>query len=283
MSGRAGFGRIGIVGLGLIGGSVALAARRAWPDARIAGVDADEGVVGEALARGVADEASIDLAALDEADLVLFAAPVRANASLLAALARRPGRGALLTDAGGTKRDILAAARQAGVDGRFVGGHPLAGAAAGGLVHVSAALFDGRPWLLTPCAATPPACIERVEHFVASLGAVPRLVTAEEHDRVMAAVSHLPQLAASALMQVAGEMAGADGLALAGKGLADTTRLASSPPGIWREVCAANADHLALALTRLIEVLELLRADLPRGDDLEKVFTSAVRWRRALD
>ncbi len=287
MSGRAGFTRIGIVGLGLIGGSVALAVRRAWPAAALAGVDADAAAVREARARGVVDEASCDLDALDKADVIVLAAPVRANAAVLAALAARGGvarrEDVLLTDTGSTKRDILAAARRAGVQNRFVGGHPLAGAAVAGLTHARASLFDERPWLLTPDGDTPSEHLARLERFVAALGAVPTVVSADGHDRVMAAVSHLPQLVASALMQVAGEMAGADGLAFAGKGLTDTTRLASSPPAIWRDVCAANADHLAPAIGRLIEVLARLRADLPRGDALEEVFTSARHWRRAIE
>lgn len=276
------FQRIGIVGLGLIGGSVALAVRRVRPETTIVGVDVDEEIVRQALSRRVADEASTDLATLDRADLVVFAAPVLANARLLAALAGRAGQAALVTDVGSTKRDIVAAARQAGLRDRFVGGHPLAGAAAGGLAHASAGLFDARPWLLTPDLDTPPANVARLEQFVRGLGAVPRRMDAGEHDRVMAAVSHLPQLAASALMHVAGELAGAEGLALAGKGLADTTRLASSPPGVWRDVCTANADCLAPALTRLIETLQALRDDLPHGDRLEEVFSKAQQWRGSM-
>ena len=283
MSGdEAGFSRVGIAGLGLIGGSVALAVRRAWPGAVVAGMDLDEEVVRDALARGVVDRASTTLASLDDVDLIVLAAPVGANAALLPALARRAREDALLTDAGSTKRDILAAARWAGAERQFVGGHPLAGAAEGGLAHASASLFDGRPWLLTPGPDTPPPVVSRVEQFVGALGAVPRTLEATEHDRLMAAVSHLPQIVASALMEVAGELAGEEGLALAGKGLADTTRLASSPAGVWRDVCAANADCLSLALRRLIDELEALRDDLPHGDRLAEVFQRARAWRQQL-
>lgn len=273
--------RIGILGLGLIGGLLALAVRRTWPGATLVGVDIDEGVVREALARGLVSHASSDLATLDEADLIVLAAPVRANIAALPAVARGAREGTLLSDVGSTKRDILDAARRAGAQG-FVGGHPLAGAATGGLALASANLFDGCPWVMTPGNDTPPALVGRLERFVRALGAVPRTMEAEEHDWVMAAVSHLPQLVASALMHVAGGLAGDDGLALAGRGLSDTTRLASSPPAIWRDVCAANADYLAPALRRLIDVLEGLRDDLPRGDRLEDVFESAQRWKERL-
>ncbi len=283
MSGdEAGFSRVGIAGLGLIGGSVALAVRRAWPSAVVAGMDLDEEVVREALARGIVNRASTKVDSLDDVDLVVLAAPVGANVALLPALARRARKDTLLTDAGSTKRDILAAARWAGAERQFLGGHPLAGAAEGGLAHASASLFDGRPWLLTPDRDTPPPIVSRVEQFVRALGALPRTLEAAEHDRIMAAVSHLPQIVASVLMDVAGELAGAEGLAFAGKGLADTTRLASSPATVWRDVCAANADCLSIALRRLIDELEALRDDLPYGDRLAEVFQRARAWRRTI-
>lgn len=276
------FERIGIVGLGLIGGSLALAVRRAWPGATIVGVDIDEGVVREARERNLVSDASTDLASLADADLVVLAAPVRANIAALPAVAPGTREGCLLTDVGSTKRGILAAARSAGCHRRFVGGHPLAGAASSGLADVSADLLTGRPWILTPENDAPPALVARLERFLAAIGAVPRTMKADEHDRLMAVVSHLPQLVASTLMQVAGEMAGEEGLALAGSGLADTTRLASSPSGIWRDICRSNADHLAPALQQLIDALERLRDDLPHGDHLERVFAAARGWRDRL-
>jgi prephenate dehydrogenase len=107
-------------------------------------------------------------------------------------------------------------------------------------------------------------------------------MAADAHDRLLAFLSHLPQLTASALMQVVGEAVGQDGLALAGRGLADTTRLASSPDDIWRDIAATNADQIGPALDALIEVLQALRKDLPEGDRLADVFTDARRWRERL-
>jgi prephenate dehydrogenase len=104
----------------------------------------------------------------------------------------------------------------------------------------------------------------------------------QAHDRLLAFLSHLPQLTASALMQVVGDAVGQDGLALAGRGLADTTRLASSPPDIWRDIAATNADEIGAALDALIARLQDLRRDLPDGDTLEEVFTEASRWRGSL-
>jgi prephenate dehydrogenase len=163
----------------------------------------------------------------------------------------------------------------------FVGGHPFAGAAQGGLHFAQDGLFGGRPWFLTPVADADDA-VDKLAAFVRGLGATATVIDAAAHDRLLAFVSHLPQLTASALMEVVGAAAGEDGLALAGRGLADTTRLASSPPEIWRDIASTNADEIGPALDRLIECLQQLRSDLGSGDALRRTFTEAARWRQAL-
>jgi prephenate dehydrogenase len=120
---------------------------------------------------------------------------------------------------------------------------------------------------------------DKLFEFVRALGAEPRIVAADAHDRMLAFLSHLPQLTASALMQVVGDAAGEDGLALAGRGLADTTRLAASPADIWRDIASTNAEEIGAALDVLIERLQQLRRDLGSGDTLEAIFTEAARWR----
>jgi prephenate dehydrogenase len=144
-------------------------------------------------------------------------------------------------------------------------------------------LFQGRPWLLTPDEGTPRETVERVEQFVKALGAVPRVMTAADHDRVTGWVSHLPQLAASALMRVIGEAVGQDGLSLSGRGLRDTTRLASSPPHVWTDVCRTNQATIAAALDRLIAELKTLRDGLDHPDTVTAVFEAAARWRETLE
>ena len=124
--------------------------------------------------------------------------------------------------------------------------------------------------------------LDTLTKFIGALGAEPRLVTAHAHDRLLAFLSHLPQLTASALMQVVGDAVGQEGLALAGHGLADTTRLAASPPDIWKDIAGTNADEIGPALDALISVLQELRRDLPDGERLADVFTDAARWRTAL-
>jgi len=276
------FAKIGIIGLGLIGGSIALATRELWPASLVIAVD-NKDVLEVAMRRYAIDVAADDPIVLAEADIVILAAPVRQNAALLEQLDEYVRTSAVITDVGSTKRDITAAA--AGLPSRFtfIGGHPLAGAARSGLEHARSDLFRGRPWILTPAptvAETP--AFANLRQFVEALGAVPHTMTPEAHDRLLAALSHLPQIAASALMQVVGDHVGTEGLALAGRGLADTTRLASSPPDIWKDIAATNADEIGVVLEDLIEVLRDLQSDLASGERLTEVFDEAARWREAI-
>jgi prephenate dehydrogenase len=282
------FSKIGIVGLGLIGGSIALRARELWPGALVIGVD-NKDVLETAMRLHAIDVAADDLVVLAEADIVILAAPVKQNIAILKELDENVRVAAVVTDTGSTKREILAAAASLPPRFTFIGGHPLAGAAQGGLEHARPDLFEDRPWLLTPEIVTDGAralqaseSASKLTDFVRALGAVPRIVEVKAHDRMLAFLSHLPQLTASALMQVVGDAVGQDGLSLAGRGLADTTRLASSPPDIWKDIVATNADEIGPALDALIDLLKALRADLPDGDRLADVFTDAARWRATL-
>jgi prephenate dehydrogenase len=276
------FPKIGIVGCGLIGGSLALAARRRWPASLVVAVDRKD-VLERATRLHAVDVGGDDLVMVAEADLIVLAAPVRQNIDILHRLAEHvPGR-AIVTDVGSTKVTTMQAARELPERLRFIGGHPLAGAAAGGIEAARADLFEGRPWLLAGDDARQNDDVHRLEDFVTGLGAKPRRLTPEAHDLLLAYLSHLPQLAASALMHVVGEHAGADGLALSGRGLRDTTRLAASPSDIWKDVAASNREHVGAALDDLIAVLQAIRRDLDDGAAIEVVFASAAGWKRSLE
>jgi prephenate dehydrogenase len=281
------FDKVGIVGLGLIGGSIALAARQLWPSSLVIAVD-NKDVLETAMRLHAIDVAADDLIVLAEADLVVLAAPVRQNLSILAQLDEHVRTPAVVTDVGSTKRVMTEAARGLPDRFTFVGGHPLAGSAHSGLEYAREDLFRGRPWILTTDGAAQPtrtaeAATTKLTTFVQALGAVPKTMTAEAHDRLVAALSHLPQLAASALMQVVGDRVGTEGLSLAGRGLADTTRLAASPAEIWKDIAATNPDNIGAALDAFIAVLKDLRKDLNAGNRLDEVFDAAARWRRDLD
>ncbi len=275
------FDKVGIVGLGLIGGSIALAARQLWPTALVIGVD-NKDVLETAMRLHAIDIAADDPIVLAEADLVVLAAPVRQNVEMLGALDDNVRQPAVVTDTGSTKRAMVEAARRLPPRFTFVGGHPLAGAAVRGLEFARADLFRGRPWIFTPTGDSAGAALEKLHAFAQALGAAPSTMGVEQHDRLLAFLSHLPQLTASALMQVVGTAVGEQGLGFAGRGLIDTTRLASSPPGIWTDITSTNADQVGPALDLMIDVLQELRADLADGTRLVEVFESANRWRQRL-
>jgi prephenate dehydrogenase len=274
------FTRIAIVGLGLIGGSIALAVRERWSSILITAVDRSP-VLAHASSSGAIDRAASSVADIGAVDLVILAAPVRQNIQLLTQVMPLLAGGAIVTDVGGTKRDIVnaAAALPSGATS-FVGGHPIGGAERGGFGFARPDLFRGKPWIFTPATSSP--SLDTLFEFVRGLGARPTTMDAEAHDRVMAYVSHLPQLAASALMDVVGRAATGEGLRLAGRGLTDSTRLASSPASVWREVCASNADDIGPALDALIARLSELRADLNSGRVVDEIFDDAARWRAEL-
>ena len=274
------FTSIAIVGLGLIGGSIALGIRERWPEARVFGVDTDA-VTAHVAGSGAIDKAFGSVAALPDVSLVILAAPVRQNIDLLQQVARRR-LVCTVTDVGGTKRAIVEAARALPPDITFVGGHPLGGGERGGFAFARPDLFTGRPWVLSPDGEPAASAVERVSRFVTGLGARPVVVDAVEHDRLMAFVSHLPQLTASALMETVGNATQSDGLRMAGRGLVDTTRLASSPADVWRDICLTNADAVGDALDCLIGRLTQLRQGLERADTVDDVFSAAARWRADL-
>jgi prephenate dehydrogenase len=274
------FPHVAIVGFGLIGGSLGLAIRERWPKAMIIAIDRKD-VIETAMRLGAADIGGDDLGLAAGAELIVLAAPALANVDVLLRLEEFVPGPALVTDVSSTKRAITEAARTLPSRLRFIGGHPLAGAAVGGVEAARADLFTLRPWILTP-GGTPSDTT--LAGWLSALGAKVRFMTPEAHDELLAYISHLPQMTASALMSVVGAKAGAQGLSHAGRGLRDTTRLASSPADVWRDIAATNRDHLAAALEELIAVLQNIKDDLSAdGGTVETVFASAAEWKRVLE
>lgn len=271
---------LGIVGLGLIGTSVALAARRRWPDVHIIGVDHPPVLLQPKVA-AVLDVAAPDLPTLKGAEVVVLATPVDAIASIVQRLPEILSEPRLVIDTGSTKRDVVDAARRAGLSS-FVGGHPMAGAASAGAELGRADLFDGRPWLLIENADETAMATART--FVEAFGARAIVTSAETHDTVMAAVSHTPQIVASLLMTVIAERATAEGLGWAAGGLRDTTRIAANQPGgMWTSVLASNADCIAPLLLDLAARLQTLAGHLDDRDAVERVFRDGSAARARLD
>lgn len=275
----SGFARIGIVGVGLIGGSVARAARAADPDVSIVGLDVDD-VARAALEAGVI-HATGDLDAIAACDLIVLAAPVSANLAWMDRLSVTLTR-ALVTDVGGTKRQMNAKAVELGGRLTFVGGHPMAGSERSGFAAADAALFTERRWFIVPPPNSVTGNIARLEQWIRGLGAKPSVVDADTHDRVMAAVSALPQVTASALMAVVGERVGIEGLEMSGPGLRDTTRLAGSAATWMVDGLAHNSREVADAIDSLITELRIVRDRLDTPERAAEIFARAQDWRRAL-
>ncbi|HJO17655.1 MAG TPA: prephenate dehydrogenase/arogenate dehydrogenase family protein [Vicinamibacterales bacterium] len=275
------FERIGIFGLGLIGGSIALAARENWSSGLVIGVD-DKSVLEQAMQLHAIDVAASEPEILGEADLVILAAPIGQNLKLLEVVSQYVSGHAVITDVGGTKRTIVEAARRLPARFEFVGGNPLAGAPRQGIRNARSDLFKGRPWILTSEESGEGGALGKLGQFVEGLGANPLVMDTEDHDRLVATLSHLPQLTASALMHVLGTRLGQEHLALSGRSVLDATKLASSSFDLWRDICTTNADEIESALDDLIAVLKTLRRDLETGDQLVKIFLSANQWREVL-
>lgn len=273
------FRRIAVLGTGLIGGSFALAARANLPGIQVVGWDKPD-VLKRACALGAIDQGHAELsAALSGADLIYVALPVGLTIAQLPEIARHAPHGALVTDAGSTKRAVCAAAAShfSGA-ARFLGGHPMAGKEDSGIDSAEATLFRGAQYVLIGAAADS-GSDERIAGFrdlLERIGARPVWMDAETHDRAAAVVSHLPQLVAVALAGVVHEATDQTGLplTLAGRGLRDALRLAGSPYAVWRDIVLTNADHLEAGLDRLSQAIDDLRRHL-RGRELEEEFAAA--------
>jgi len=257
--------RIALLGVGLIGGSVGLAARERL-GAEVVGHDPSRRALEEALERGAIDRATATAAeALEGAGACFCCAPVGELPALVAeALAAAP-EDCVVTDVGSTKRLIAASAR----DERFVGGHPVAGAETAGARHARADLFQGAAWYLTPSESSSGVLYERLHRVVTGLGARPVALDADTHDRLLATVSHLPHVLANVLVSQAADTAVEEGKALppAGPSFRDATRVAGANTGIWTDIYLSNADAIAAevdeAARRLAGVAAALRAGEP--------------------
>jgi prephenate dehydrogenase len=280
------FRRITVVGLGLIGGSWALALKKRGFQGTITGCDAPE-VLDRAVAAGAIDASAEDVFdAVRDADLVLLAAPVGGILSLLMQIQHAVLPHALVTDVGSTKRLICERARDAFAHSPlFLGGHPLAGKEVSGFENADAALLSGARYALTPL--TPDHLDDpRVQGFsklLEYIGAKPFVCDAASHDRAMAYLSHLPQLMATSLGSLVGERRAEEflPLELAGSGFRDVTRLAESPYAVWRDICLTNTENVQNALEALIEKLEALKLHLS-DRELEREFGEANRLREQL-
>ena len=276
---------IAIIGLGLIGGSVALALRGARPDANIIAFDRDESQLDLALRAGAIDAGVTSLAAIAGSEVVLLSVPVAQTAAIFGALVPFLGANAVLTDVGSTKQNVIAAARAhlGSKVAQFVPGHPIAGREHAGFAAAASELFEGKNVVLTPLTENAPAAVEKIRAMWRACGANVVEMPAETHDEIFAAVSHLPHMLAFALVDAFASRPNAKQLfSFAASGFRDFTRIASSSPEMWRDIALNNRDALVPEFDRYFEHAKRMRDAVAAGDGVA-IEALMARARKARD
>ncbi len=279
------FEQLGLIGCGLMGGSFALALKRAGLVKRVVGYSKSPSTTERARQLGVIDvEAPSALLAVSGADIVLIAVPVAATEATFKAIRHLVTPQMLIMDVGSTKRDVIDAGRRALRDhiGSFVPAHPIAGKEVAGVEHADPDLYAGKQVILTPIDRTQPVQLQKAVDVWSALGCRVQQMTPEAHDAAFASVSHLPHLLAFALMNsIAGQPQGKDFLSLAGPGFRDFTRIAASDPHVWRDILISNREELltqSKIFQRHLQALELMIAN-GNGEALEGLIDQASRTR----
>ncbi len=273
--------RLCIVGVGLIGGSLARAAKRAGYCAEVVGAGRDAAQLQHAVQLGVIDRYDRDPArAVADADVIVLAVPLGAMESVLRGIAPHIKQGAVITDVGSAKGSVVAAAQAVfgSVPAHFVPGHPIAGTEKSGVDASRADLFQGRRVILTPLTRTDAAAVDTVRNLWRQTGAEVVEMSVEHHDEVLGATSHLPHILAFTLVDTLARLhEHAEIFRFAAGGFRDFTRIASSDPVMWRDICLANRDAIVTMIDRFQGDLMVLRAAILAGDDrhIEAIFTRA--------
>ncbi|HKX44685.1 MAG TPA: prephenate dehydrogenase/arogenate dehydrogenase family protein [Burkholderiaceae bacterium] len=281
------FNQLGLIGCGLMGGSFALACKRAGLVKRVIGYSKSPSTTERAKKLGVIDQvAESALLAVSGSDIVLIAVPVAATESTFKAIRHLVEPGVLFMDVGSTKRDVVDAARRVLKErvGSFVPAHPIAGKEAAGIAHADATLYSGRQVILTPLPQTDPDLVQKATDTWAAIGAQVLRMTAENHDAAFGAVSHLPHMLAFAYFNsVARQPAGKDFLSLAGPGFRDFTRIAASDVDVWRDVLLSNREEVLKQASRFRHALDAMELAMKSGNAaaLEDMIRSASEARGA--
>ena len=279
------FNQLGVIGCGLMGGSFALALKRAGLVKRVVGYSKSPSTTEKAKKLGVIDTAAESaLLAVSGSDIVLLAVPVAATEATFKAIRHLVEPGTLFMDVGSTKRDVVDAARRVLKEkvGCFVPAHPIAGKETSGIDHADALLYAGRQVILTPLTQTDPALVQKATDAWSAIGAQVLKMSPENHDAAFAAVSHLPHLLAFAYFSsVAKQPAGRDFLSLAGPGFRDFTRIAASDPEMWRDVLLSNREEILKQSQRFRHTLDALEHVMKQGnaEALEDLIKSASQMR----
>lgn len=274
----------GFVGLGLIGGSIARALRQRYAGCHLLAYDINQEALQAAKKEGVID---LPLSSLDGhlslCDYLFLCAPVSDNHSLLGEIQKYLSPTCLLTDVGSVKSGIHEHIEKAGLSRQFIGGHPMAGSERTGYVNSKALLLENAYYILTPCQEVSEDAVKDFRELIASLGALPLVLSCKRHDHITAAISHLPHIVAASLVNLIERSDSDEGIMkmIAAGGFKDITRIASSSPGMWQQICLANGENISGLLGDYIEALKEIKTqiDSANSGELYSFFDSARRYR----
>ena len=279
---------IGFIGLGLIGGSIAKTIRKFHPDYRLIAFDKDRSALAEAISLNVINGiCDIEDEQLYNCDYLFLCAPVEFNVEYMEKIKASLGENCILTDVGSVKNVIHEKVTELGLEGRFIGGHPMAGSERSGFSNSSDHLLENAYYIITPGGEVALEKISDFTELISSLGAIPLVITAEEHDFITAGVSHLPHIVASALVNLVNLL---DNDAqymkmIAAGGFRDITRIASSSPVMWEQICLENQKNISTVLDEFIRMLIQIRCsiDNKEADNIFDMFASSKDYRDSID
>ncbi len=262
--------KVTIIGVGLIGGSISLAVKSHWPQVTVTGFDIDSDVQSEALAHGVIDESAVDIeSSCAGADFIFIATPVLIVPRVIETIASVVGEETIVTDVGSTKTAIVEIAEKVLPPAtNFIGGHPLAGSEQAGLRAATPELLKDSVYVLTPTTRTSPDAFQKLHKLLTNLGARVIALSPKKHDEIVAGVSHLPHLTATALVNVVAAVGeeGENRLLFAAGGFRDLTRIASGNPDLWADICLDNKEAIAVSIDKLTAGLSDIRQVITDGD-----------------
>ena len=274
----------GFIGLGLIGGSIARALRKFYPECRLLAYDINRQAIDAAMKDGVINVPLFSInEELRDCDYIFLCAPVAENDNNLSELKKYLSKDCLLTDVGSVKTDIHNNIEKAGLSSQFIGGHPMAGSERTGYINSKAILLENAYYILTPCEGIPEETLSDFKGLIASLGAIPLVLTCSQHDYVTAAISHLPHVVAASLVNLIKSSDSSDGIMklIAAGGFKDITRIASSSPVMWQQICLTNGSNISSLLGDYINSLKEIKEEIDHAgsEALYHFFDEARNYR----
>lgn len=279
--------KIGFIGLGLIGGSIAKTIKKKLPETEIFAYDTDSGSLDHALKDGAIDSALTDFSPnlYSDLDIVFLCAPVHSNTEYLSALKNNLRDDAILTDVGSVKGEINEIIESAGLSSWFIGGHPMAGSEKSGYINSNDHLIENAYYILTPTSDVSEDKISTLNNLIENLGSIPLVLSPEYHDYATAAISHLPHVIAYSLVNLVKASDDKNGTMklIAAGGFKDITRIASSSPEMWKQICLVNQSNISKLLGDYIDSLKLIKEEIDSadGDILYKKFSEAREYRNS--